>query len=45
LTAAVIEALVRLSWLVSDRPEIPEIEINPLRVLSRGAVAVDIRMR
>jgi acetate---CoA ligase (ADP-forming) len=43
--ATVIEALVRLSWLVSDHPEISEIEINPLRVLSRGAVALDIRMR
>jgi acetyltransferase len=43
--AAVVEALVRLSWLVSDHPEISEIEINPLRVLSRGAVAVDVRVR
>ena len=42
--AAVIDALVRLSWLVSDHPEIAEIEINPLRALGQGAVAVDIRM-
>lgn len=42
--AAVIDALVRLSWLVSDHAEISEIEINPLRVLRQGAVAVDIRM-
>jgi len=42
---AVIEALVNLSWLVSEHPEISEIEINPLRVLSQGAVSVDVRMK
>jgi acetyltransferase len=43
--AAVLEALVRLSWLAIDHPEISEIEINPLRVLREGAVAVDVRMK
>ena len=43
--AAVIEALVRLSWLAVDHPEISEIEINPLRVHSHGAIALDIRMK
>ena len=42
---AVIDALVRLSWLVTDHPEIAEIEINPLRALKVGAVALDIRMQ
>ncbi len=42
---AVIDALVRLSWLANDHPEIAEIEINPLRALQQGAVALDIRMR
>jgi acetyltransferase len=43
--SAVIEALIRLSWLAIDHPEISEIEINPLRALSQGAVALDIRMK
>lgn len=43
--AAVAEALVRLSQLAEEHPEIAEIEINPLRVLAQGAVAVDVRLR
>ena len=42
---AVIAALTRLSVLVLDNESIAEIEINPLRVLSRGAVAVDVRVK
>ncbi len=42
--AAAADALIRLSWLVCDRAEIREIEINPLRVLERGAVALDVRL-
>ena len=42
---AVIGALIQLSWLAVDHPEISEIEINPLRALSQGAVALDIRMK
>jgi acetyltransferase len=41
--AAAREALIRLSWLVVDHPEIAGIEINPLRVLSSGAFALDVR--
>jgi acetyltransferase len=41
--AAAREALIRLSWLVVDHPEIAGIEINPLRVLSSGALALDVR--
>ncbi len=42
---AAIDALVRLSRLAYEHQEIEEIEINPLRVLGRGAVAVDVRMK
>jgi acetyltransferase len=42
---SVIEALIRLSWLAVDHPEISEIEINPLCVLTQGAVAVDVRVK
>jgi acetyl coenzyme A synthetase (ADP forming)-like protein len=40
---AVRQALMGLSWLAHDHPEIREIEINPLRVLSKGAFALDVR--
>ena len=42
---AVRETLLRLAELVYAHPEIAEIEINPLRVLNKGAVAVDVRVR
>jgi acyl-CoA synthetase (NDP forming) len=34
-----------LSRLAIDQPEIEELEINPLRVLEMGAVALDVRVR
>ncbi len=43
--AAVCEALMRLSWLAYEHPELKEVEINPLRVLESGAVALDVRHR
>jgi acetyltransferase len=43
--AAVIDVLIRLSWLAVENEDIEEIEINPLRVLESGAVAVDVRMK
>ncbi len=43
--AAVIDALIRLSWLAIDHPEISEIEINPLRALHQGVIAVDVRLK
>ncbi|MEW5938835.1 MAG: acetate--CoA ligase family protein, partial [Chloroflexota bacterium] len=43
--AAVRDALLRLSELVYTHSEISEIEINPLRVLDKGAVAVDVRVK
>jgi acetate---CoA ligase (ADP-forming) len=43
--AAVLDVIHRLSQLAADHPELLEVEINPLRVLSSGAgaVAVDVR--
>jgi len=42
---AVIDVLIKLSLLAYEHPEVEEIEINPLRVLQKGAVAVDVRMK
>ena len=42
---AVIDALLRISALVEICPEIQELELNPLKVLPRGARAVDVRVR
>jgi len=42
---AVIDTLIKLSWLVYEHREIEEIEINPLRVLNKGAAAVDVRLK
>lgn len=42
---AVKNVLVKLSHLAADHEEIEEIEINPLRVLTKGAVAVDVRVK
>lgn len=42
---AVKDVLVKLSYLTADHEEIEEIEINPLRVLDEGAVAVDVRIK
>jgi acetyltransferase len=42
---AAVHALVRLSHLAADHPEIAEIEVNPLRVLSKGVVAIDVRIK
>ncbi|MCR4375391.1 MAG: acetate--CoA ligase family protein, partial [Acidobacteria bacterium] len=43
--AALTDALLRVSALVSVCPEIQELDINPLRVLPRGAHVLDIRVR
>lgn len=42
---AIAAVLVKLSKLVADRPEIAEIEINPLFADEHGAVALDARIR
>ena len=41
---SLIENLVRLSQLMMDFPEIEGIDINPLKVLEKGVVAVDARI-
>ena len=43
--SAVVDALIKLSHLAAENPEIAEIEINPLRVLSKGTVAIDVRIK
>ena len=43
--SAVADVLVRLSHLAAEHPEIAEIEINPLRVLTKGVVAIDVRLK
>lgn len=43
--SAVQDILIKLSWLAQDHPEISEIEINPVRALSKGALAVDVRIK
>lgn len=43
-TEALVESLLRLSQLVTDFPEIEGIDINPVKVLEKGAVAVDCRI-
>jgi acetyltransferase len=44
---AVVDALLRLAQLAVDRPELAEIEVNPLRVFEPGAgvAALDVRLR
>ncbi|MBI5825682.1 MAG: acetate--CoA ligase family protein [Chloroflexi bacterium] len=42
---SVIDALIKLSHLAIEHENIAEIEINPLRVLGKGAVAVDVRVK
>ena len=38
---AIVEVVIRLQRLVSDRPELVEVEINPLLARPSGAIAVD----
>lgn len=42
---SIIDVLVKLSHLILEHESIEEIEINPLRVLSKGAMAVDVRVK
>jgi acetyltransferase len=41
---ALVECLLKLSQLMIDFPEIEGIDINPVKVLEKGAVAVDARL-
>jgi acyl-CoA synthetase (NDP forming) len=42
---AAVDTLLRLSALMTACPEVQEIDINPLKVLARGAIALDVRVR
>ncbi len=42
--SAIASYIVNLSCLVSDFPEIQELDINPLMVMEKGAVALDARI-
>ena len=42
---ALRNALLRMSALVESCPEIQEVDINPLKVLTRGVCALDARIR
>ena len=42
---SVIDVLIKLSCLILENESIQEIEINPLRVLSNEAIAVDVRVK
>lgn len=42
---AVVDVLQRLSVLVEYAPEIQEMDVNPLKVLEQGTMAVDWRIR
>jgi len=43
-TKTVVQHLLRLSQLMMDFPEIEGIDINPVKVLEKGAIAVDARI-
>jgi GNAT superfamily N-acetyltransferase len=42
---ALRESIMRLSALISICPEIQELDINPLKVLEKGTIALDARVR
>jgi acetyltransferase len=42
--AGLVEVLIRLSYLAADYPEISELDINPLLVTGKEAVALDARV-
>jgi acetyl coenzyme A synthetase (ADP forming)-like protein len=43
--AALRDALVRVSVLLDRCPEIQELDINPINVLTKGTAALDVRIR
>ncbi|HUL71824.1 MAG TPA: GNAT family N-acetyltransferase [Vicinamibacterales bacterium] len=43
--AALRDALLRISALIGECPEIQEMDINPLAVLPQGVKAIDVRVR
>ena len=43
--SAVQDILIKLSWLAYEHPEIEEVDLNPVYALSKGAVAIDTRIK
>ncbi|HEY6928508.1 MAG TPA: acetate--CoA ligase family protein, partial [Thermoanaerobaculia bacterium] len=43
--AALKDLLLRVSALVEHCPEVREMDLNPVKVLERGALVVDARVR
>jgi acetyltransferase len=41
---AAVDAIVRVSELMADRPDIAEVDLNPLFLLERGAAVADARV-
>ena len=42
---SVLDVLIKLSYLILENDAIQEIEINPLRALRTGAIALDVRVK
>jgi acyl-CoA synthetase (NDP forming) len=42
---ALRDVLLRVSTLLTICPEVQELDVNPVKVLARGACAVDVRVR
>src|SRR5690606_9869276 len=42
---ALVDAILRVSALVEDLPQIQELDLNPIRVHERGTTIVDARIR
>ncbi len=40
---ALLEVIIRVSWLLNDFPEIRELDLNPVRVFQAGCLALDWR--
>jgi len=41
---ALIDAIIRVSWLLNDFPQIQELDLNPMRIYQRGCCALDWRI-
>jgi acetate---CoA ligase (ADP-forming) len=40
---ALMDIIVRISWLLADFPEIRELDLNPVRVMQKGCLVLDWR--
>lgn len=40
---ALVDVMVRASWLMNDLPELQELDLNPVRVFAEGSLALDWR--